>query len=415
MSLFRAWQNGRSGRALLAVGAGCVLMTASCGSSSSTGVDSTAFNGHLEALHPGSIRPADLGSADQRFGMRLLHDVCTAAPGMNTVLSPASATQALGMMQTGAHGLTRTALSALLHQPAYGPAVIAAQNKRTAHLSKVAGLSTSNRLFTQTGTTPQQATLNDLRTAYNTQLQTLDFSGRAKSSTDTINHLVSDDTHGRIPQLFADPLDSSTVTVLTNAIYLKARWQYPFEAPVPGTFNTTDGKRITVPTLNNSQPDAPSASAGGWQSAQLPYVHGQLTAYALLPPATAKTCAVPDTATLTALLRPNPQGAATVTMPQFHLTRTNDLLRTLTSEGLPPAGDYSGFGSSAAISQIVQKVDISVDQNGTTAAAATGGVFTTSGRASTTHINLNRPFLFLITDTTTHTPLFLTRIADPRG
>jgi len=63
----------------------------------------------------------------------------------------------------------------------------------------------------------------------------------------------------------------------------------------------------------------------------------------------------------------------------------------------------------------VQKVDISVDKNGTTAAAATGVAMATAAVGSWTHVDLDRPFLFLVTDTATHTPLFLTRIADPRG
>jgi len=67
------------------------------------------------------------------------------------------------------------------------------------------------------------------------------------------------------------------------------------------------------------------------------------------------------------------------------------------------------------VSQVVQKVDISVDENGTTAAAATGIAVASAGRISNTHVDFDRPFLFLVTDTATHTPLFLTRVADPRG
>jgi len=102
-------------------------------------------------------------------------------------------------------------------------------------------------------------------------------------------------------------------------------------------------------------------------------------------------------------------------MPQFHLARTNELLNVLTQEGLRPGGDYTGLSSGAHVSDLVQKVDISVDKNGTTAAAATGLALATSARISRTHITLDRPFLFLVTDTTTNTPLFLTRVADPRG
>jgi len=397
------------------------IPVASSGGSRPTGpahpanVVPAVFTGYLEPLHPGSVSPADLGADDQAFGLQLLHDVCATDPGKNTVLSPASAAQALGMLQTGAVGATRTALSTLLHEPAYGPALLAAEHARTAQLQKVAGLASSNRVFSQAGITPQQATLNDLRTAYDAQLRTLDFAGQPRESTHTINHLVSGDTHGLIPTLFDQPLDRSTVTVLTNAIYLKAQWENPFLTPVPGSFTTADGKHITVPTLKSQDADAPSASAGGWQSVMLPYAHGQLTAYALLPPQDGKTCDVPDTATFTALLRPDADNVATVAMPKFHLTQSNGLLGVLADEGLWPSGDYTGFSPGAHVSDVVQQVDISVDKNGTTAAAATGIAVATAARESNTHVVFDRPFLLLVTDTATHTPLFLTRVADPRG
>lgn len=407
-------------RTLLAVGVGCALSIAGCGEpgpippAGRQSFAGKAFEGHLEAVHLGSVSPADLGTADRAFGLRLLQDVCAAAPGRNAVLSPASATQTLGMMRTGAVGATGTALSTLLHQPTYGPALIAAEHTRTSKLHKVSGLGTANRVFTQSGSTPRQTTLDDLRTAYGAQLRTLDFARRPQASTDTINHLVSGDTHGLIPRLL-DSLDSTTVTVLTNAIYLKAQWEDPFEPAVTGSFTTADGRRVTVPTLKSpfGRPMT-SASAGGWRSVELPYLHGQLSAFALLPPAAARSCPVPDATTLTTLLRPDAPDAATVTMPKFHLTQTNELLPVLTREGFEPDGDYAGL-SDGSVSEIVQNVDISVDENGTTAAAATGGAFASSAEVGNTHVDFNRPFLFLVTDTATHTPLFLARVADPRG
>lgn len=409
------WRRAIAGVAGVVLLAGCGSGAGAATQAHPPGAAPAVFTGRPELLHPGSVTAADLGADDQAFGLRLLHDLCATEPGTNAVLSPASAAQALGMLEIGAVGATRTALSTLLHEPTYGAAVIAAEHDRTTHLQAVASLARSNRLFTQAGLTPQQTTLDDLRTAYDTQLRTLDVASAPQQSTDEINHLVSGDTRGLIPTLFGQPLDPSTVAVLTDAIYLKAQWQSPFESPVPAPFRTAAGTQITVPTLNSQDAAAPSVSAAGWQSVQLPYAHGQLTAYALLPPADGKICAVPDTATFAALQHPDPQATASVTMPQFHLARTNELLNVLTQEGLQPGGDYTGLSPGAHVSGVVQKVDISVDKNGTTAAAATGLALASSARISRTHITLDRPFLFLVTDTTTNTPLFLTRVADPRG
>lgn len=92
---------------------------------------------------------------------------------------------------------------------------------------------------------------------------------------------------------------------------------------------------------------------------------------------------VVNTATVSALLDTS-HGAATVAMPKFHLTQTNQLLRVLTGEGLQPGGNDAGFSPGAHVSQVVQKVDVSVDKNGTTAAAATGIAVASAGRISHT-------------------------------
>ena len=64
---------------------------------------------------------------------------------------------------------------------------------------------------------------------------------------------------------------------------------------------------------------------------------------------------------------------------------------------------------------MVQKVVVKVDQKGTEAAAATGiGVILSRARSGPAHaLVLDRPYLLMIQDTRTGTPLFLSRIADP--
>lgn len=55
---------------------------------------------------------------------------------------------------------------------------------------------------------------------------------------------------------------------------------------------------------------------------------------------------------------------------------------------------------------------MNVGEKGTTAAAATGAVTGTSAVVPRSLVRFDRPFLFLIEDTATKTPLFLTYIAD---
>ena len=48
-------------------------------------------------------------------------------------------------------------------------------------------------------------------------------------ATDEINAWVSDKTMGKIPELFADPIDSNTIAMILSSLYFKASWQTPFE------------------------------------------------------------------------------------------------------------------------------------------------------------------------------------------
>ena len=103
-------------------------------------------------------------------------------------------------------------------------------------------------------------------------------------------------------------------------------------------------------------------------------------------------------------------------LPRLQLRQTWDSLQTtLAAMGLPLTGDYSGLGpQDSQISEIVQQDTMDVTPAGTTAAAATGVAVGTAVRAGPpVMLTFSRPFLLLLEDTATHTPLFLARITDP--
>jgi serpin B len=97
------------------------------------------------------------------------------------------------------------------------------------------------------------------------------------------------------------------------------------------------------------------------------------------------------------------------------IEQTHSLLDVLTAMGLPVDGDYSGLGrDDLFISLVVQKTFLEVDEDGTEAAAATGvAVEEVSAAAPEQSVVFDRPFLFLLTDTETRSPLFVTVVTDP--
>jgi serpin B len=204
--------------------------------------------------------------------------------------------------------------------------------------------------------------------------------------------------------------------VLTNALYLKARWRNPFPATSPAPFHTGDGQVVRVPLMRSAVPVASYRRAGGWQSATLPYAGGRLAAVALLPPSHASGCAAPALAQWTALTAGSSTQSAEVQLPRLHLSQTWDNLQTsLAAMGLPLNGDYTGLGAAdTQISEIVQHDTMDVTPAGTTAAAATGvAVGTAESAAPPLTLAFTRPFLLLLEDTATHTPLFLAQVTNP--
>jgi serpin B len=409
---------GRRGRqaTAAALALAVAVMIAGCGQSQQPHVrGAEVLTGHVERLSPGSVSARQVAAAESAFGLALFGKACPAMPTSNLLLSPDSAAEVLGMLYSGAEGPTATAMGRLLRLPAWSPALVAALHQHTAALARVRQLQVSNHLFEQTGSRPAQSMLNDLRTAYGTGLQLVDF-GHEPAATTTINAVVSRDTHGLIPDLFGQPLATSTRLVLTNALYLKARWQQPFTSASPARFRTAAGTVVTASLMHSIPRVAGYHRAGGWQSATLPYTGGDLAAVAILPPAGTTGCAVPTTAQWAKLTATDATAAAGVNLPKLRLSQTWDQLQaTLAAMGLPLNGNYAGLGAGGSqISQIVQKATMDVSETGTTAAAATGiAVGSAEPAGPQVTLTFNRPFLLVLEDTATRTPLFLARIANP--
>lgn len=407
---------GRRAAITLAVLASLAVLAAGCGQSRpSASRGAHLLVGRVEPLSPSSMSPAQVTAAEDAFSLALFGRVCPSNPGPNLLLSPESAAQALGLLYAGAKGPTTAALGRLLRLPAWNPGLVAALHRHTATLAGLQQLAVSNHLFEQSGNRPVQRILNDLRTAFHAGLRVVDF-GDEPAATNQINAVIARETHGLIPALFQAPLPLSTQTVLTNALYLKARWRNPFPRTSPAPFHTGDGRVVRVPLMTSAVPAASYRRAGGWQSATLPYTGGRLAAVALLPPAHAATCAAPTPAQWTALTAGTSTQSAEVQLPRLHLNQTWDNLQTpLAALGLPRSGDYTGLGAGdTQISEIVQRDTMDVTPAGTTAAAATGiAVGTAESAAPPLTLTFNRPFLLLLEDTATHTPLFLAQVTNP--
>ena len=372
------------------------------------------LSGDARALKPGDLTARDVAEAQTAFGVDLVREVCE--PDGNLLLSPTSAASALGLLHGAADTAGMATYSDVLHLPEWSDELVAALRDHTAALDALRydgrlddehapdSLQTSNRLWTAVGSEPDQDYLDDIATAFGAGVRTLDFAGDAAGATDRINETVADDTRGMIERLFDGPLRGNTTAVVTNAVHLKARWARPFAYTHPAPFAAPSGETTVDMMFGGS---GEFREAEGWQAVELPYRDGTLAAVAVLPPEGTDPCAV-EAATLAAL-EAAPAGPTDVALPRMTIEQSHELLDPLTALGLS-TGPFPRLAP-GSLDRVVQKAVLRVDEQGTEAAAATGGAVAVSAPARTTVFD--RPFLFVLTDTATRSPLFTAVVRDP--
>lgn len=414
----------RAGALLLAAGIlwGCARPAAAIGLATSSA-----------SRAAGSPEDASAAAASlDAFGFDLYRRV--SSTGGNLVFSPASIAIALSMANAGARGETATQMESVLHSGA-GAASGNGMNSLDQALAALSGsfpdgagkpmevkLHIANAPFAQGGMKIQQAYLDILASRYGAGLRLVDYNGDAAGACKLIDDWVSDQTEKRIPKLL-DSLDPATRLVLVNAIYLKAPWQTPFldEATADASFTRPDGTTVSVPTMNASL-ETRYASGSGWQAVELPYVGGSLAMTIVVPNDMTAFERSLDAARFDTIAGALSPAMVNLSLPRFKTETSRDLAPVLADMGMPLAmnpdrADFSGITSDEAlyVSRVVHQANISLDEKGTEASAATAVIMASAtavpGEIVTLHVD--RPFLFALRDTKTGAILFLGRIVDP--
>ena len=371
-------------------------------------------------------------TAVDAFGLDFYKAAFTA--GGNAVFSPTSIVLALSMAQAGAVGETASQMDTVLHSAA-GTGDGNGINSLDQSLAGLSGtfkdangkdleltLRIANAPFAQSGLQLQRAYLDTLASRYGAGLRLVDFANAPAGACKLIDGWVSDQTEGRIPKLL-ESLDSATHLVLVNAIYLQAPWQTPFDVQNtnPEPFTRSDGSQVSVPTMGLNLSVADYASGSGWQAVELPYAGGSLVMTIVVPDNLAtfeRSLDVARFAQITASLEPTD---VDLTLPRFKIETKSDLSSVLAQMGMPLAfdpdrADFSGITTQEQlyISAVIHQANISVDEKGTEASAATAVVMT-AGLAPSKQVTLHvdRPFIFAVRDTNTGAILFLGRVTDP--
>ena len=432
-------------RALAAAGLAAPALAA-CGDTGDSARDSAGGAGGDPDVAAGPVRLVSADVPRSTGNPRAVPDAVTAMAAFTTdlwgrlpadgnlALSPYSIAVALAMTANGAAEETQRQMLDVLHidslatynggmaaltqalESLAGPVPLA--NGKTGEVD----LASADQLFGDRSATFGRGFLTVLAKEYDAAMRTVDFQFHLEAARKAVNDWTAGQTHDRIPEILPrGSVDASTRLVLVNALYLKAPWGTPFEkhATTRKVFTRADGTSVRVPMMDAGESVLTYLAGPRWRGTRLPYAGGGLAMTVALPDPGHEADALAEL--MSGGLTGRGSANVALSMPRWTFRTPTDLRQVLIDLGMPAAfdEDLADFAPMSDqdlyVHDVLHQAFIAVDEDGTEAAAATAVVMdeVSSMVPSQYILVLDRPFLFVIHDTTHGTPLFVGRVDDP--
>jgi serine protease inhibitor len=349
----------------------------------------------------------------------------------NVICSPYSAYEALGMVYAGARGKTAYEMAKGLYLPDVSEVVgreFADLSKRLSFEIPEVGseLLVANALWGQKGFKFKNDYLDHISSDYLGEFRVVDFANELETARVEINTWAEEKTRGKIPTLLEqNDLTPAARLVLTNTLYLKARWKEQFKAKLttdePFYLDKNDYVRVPMMQITERYSYFENDLV---QILEMPYYDCDLAMDIILP---WEVSALPELeASISADLLHEwfeefEEKRVEVSIPKFKFKMRSNLVRFLQSRGVERAfdgrADLSGIASGDLfISNVIHESCIEVDEEGTTAAGATAIVITLGIHVPPPDqpvFRADHPFIFVIRHVTSGAILFIGRLVDP--
>lgn len=355
-----------------------------------------------------TMEPEELGYGDNGFA---LIDKLYSESSDNIVVSNTSINMALAMLLEGANGETQTQIENYLGQSKeeakeINKAIVDLFNSRNAEELKI---SIANSLWADDESGISEEYANLLEEYFRAEAENLDFTD--PESVNKINSWVSDKTNGLINNIVDENSLKELESLLVNAIYFKGTWVNQYYGTEKGLFN---GKEIEVlKSVEDSYFENDKAIAfskpyyGGFEFVGiLPKEEGEFTLSDLDIEGLMKTRST--------------KYDVMATMPKFKVEYSTSLVKALSALGIqdafiPDVADLTDIREKLFVTDAIHKTYVDVNENGTEAAAVTAmavGASSVEEPKEVREVTLDRPFVFMIYDTMTHTALFTGKIVN---
>ncbi|XP_041947893.1 alpha-2-antiplasmin-like [Alosa sapidissima] len=344
-----------------------------------------------------------------KLGLTLLEHLKPSPEQPNVLISPLSIALALSQLALGAQNETQAQLLKALHAndlPCYHKLLSGLQQ----HLNTMA-IQVASRLYLRPGFKVKKEFVQESLHLYKSEPAPL-------TDVEEVNKWVEEVTHGHMTN-FLTSIPRSVVLLLLNALYFKGEWESRFDKELTGKDRFYINSTTPVEVVMMVAPKYPLSmmldNALGAQVARFRF-QNNTSFLVVMPSGTGSE----NVSTVAAKLnisdlytRLPAESTMQVKMPKFKLEYKQELQEPLTKIGLGSlfaSPDLSGITEGPLqVSSVQHASAITLSEEGAEASAATAIHLL----RSVPMFAVNMPFLFALTDDTTHVPLFLGVITNP--
>jgi serpin B len=374
-----------------------------------------------------TLKQKEVVESANKFAFDLFVPIIAEKKGAgNIMISPFSISSALSMTLNGAAGQTFADMIAALR---YDGKTIEEINETYLKLmtdmvpvdSRVT-VEIANSVWVEKRLTVKQPFIDALKKWYLAEAKNIDV--KDPQAVGMVNDWIAEKTHDKIEDML-DELNPDLAMLLINAVYFNGKWRNQFETKNTESkpFYATPDSPVQVPMMFQNENFAFTHSQNA-TLVELPYGQGNYSMVVMLPDegvTTSEAAATLNPVNWSLWMTRLSAGTSEVdlSLPRFKYEYKRELKDDLTSLGMGIAftdfADFSNISSQGLlISRVLHQTFIETNEEGTEAAAATVVEMVSTSMPMTTVININRPFLYFIRETTTGTIMFMGQVADPR-
>ncbi len=344
----------------------------------------------------------------------------------NVMISPLSISYALSMTLNGADGATRDSMMKTLRY--YDIDLDEINNSYKDLTDKLVDIDErvlmeiANSVWVEEKLRVKQAFMDKLKEYFDAEAH--DFSVSDPDIVDVINQWIEDHTNGKIKDMIDPPLPPDIAMLLINAIYFNGKWKYEFDEAntTDMTFYPEGGQQVDVPMMKQELTTAINIREK-FMILELPYGQGNYVMDIILPNegyTTYDIIPLLNSDDWNSWMEGMFNKEVELFMPRFKYEFKTELNDVLSAMGMkiafdPYEADFSNISEQDLfISKVLHQTFIETNEEGTEAAAATVVMIEfTSVPGGPLEVRLDRPFIYIIRETSTNTIVFMGKTGNP--